>query len=207
MVAAVSGRAGYVYFLSNPSMPGLVKIGRTARHPEKRVSELTSATGVPTPFRLEGFIRTDDAVRTESEIHRRMGATRVNRRREFFSVDPRRAVAVARTVAKDERTAFSTGAASRSAFRSILHLALLFAYFNVALFIWHPGFPALWKIAAANAALAFLVPGRFWSRALRAVGRAPLPAHAAIVAVLATAAHVFRPGLGSWAFGIASSAL
>lgn len=43
---------GYVYILSNPSMPGLLKIGMTRFDPTRRVQELSSATGVPTQFQL-----------------------------------------------------------------------------------------------------------------------------------------------------------
>ena len=39
---------GYVYILSNPSMPGLVKIGRTMRSVEGRASELYQTGGANT---------------------------------------------------------------------------------------------------------------------------------------------------------------
>jgi hypothetical protein len=42
--------SGFIYVLINVSMDGLVKIGKTQRDPEKRAIELSSATGVPTPF-------------------------------------------------------------------------------------------------------------------------------------------------------------
>ena len=35
----------YIYILSNPSMPNLIKVGKTTKHPSKRMSELHS-TGV-----------------------------------------------------------------------------------------------------------------------------------------------------------------
>ena len=41
---------GWVYVLTNPAMPGLVKIGLTSRNPQVRAAELTQATGVPAPF-------------------------------------------------------------------------------------------------------------------------------------------------------------
>ena len=41
---------GYVYVLINSSMPNLVKIGKTTKDPNERVKELSSATGVATPF-------------------------------------------------------------------------------------------------------------------------------------------------------------
>ena len=44
---------GIIYVLTNPSMPGLVKIGKTARGDvNARLSELYS-TGVPVPFECE----------------------------------------------------------------------------------------------------------------------------------------------------------
>ena len=42
--------SGYVYVLINPSMENLVKIGKTKREPNERAKELSSTTGVPTPF-------------------------------------------------------------------------------------------------------------------------------------------------------------
>src|SRR6185369_11781349 len=41
------GGPGFVYALINPSMTGLVKVGRTERDPTGRAHELSSATGVP----------------------------------------------------------------------------------------------------------------------------------------------------------------
>ena len=42
----MAGEFGYVYILTNPSMPGLVKVGKTTNTPNQRMSELHS-TGVP----------------------------------------------------------------------------------------------------------------------------------------------------------------
>nr|WP_250807776.1 GIY-YIG nuclease family protein [Neorhizobium tomejilense] len=182
MAPSISGRAGYVYLLSNPSMPGLVKIGRTTRDPARRAGELTAASGVPTPFYLEGFIKTDDAVRTEAEIHRRMGADRVNRRREFFRADPAEALKIARTVAGTERTRFSTGKAASRKSHGLVHLAMFALYTNAAFWICGLDYGEAWKPVAANAALALLLPGRYWAMATRAFGRRPIPAH--LVALL-----------------------
>ena len=41
---------GYVYVMINPSCEGLVKIGKTTKDPEERAKDLSSATGVATPF-------------------------------------------------------------------------------------------------------------------------------------------------------------
>jgi len=43
---------GWVYAFSNPSMPGLIKLGSTLRRPEDRAKELFK-TSIPTPFKIE----------------------------------------------------------------------------------------------------------------------------------------------------------
>ena len=40
---------GIVYVLTNPAMPGMVKIGKTGREVEARLNDLYT-TGVPLPF-------------------------------------------------------------------------------------------------------------------------------------------------------------
>ena len=40
------------YVLVNESMPGLVKIGKTTQSVEKRMKELSSPTGIASPFYL-----------------------------------------------------------------------------------------------------------------------------------------------------------
>ena len=77
---------GYVYLLSNPSMPGLVKIGCTDRSPDERISELSSLTGIPTPFRLEYSVCLRDHVEAERDIHQTLVTHRVSGSREFFTV-------------------------------------------------------------------------------------------------------------------------
>lgn len=86
--------SGYLYLLANPAMPGLVKIGWTSRQPDERVSELTSATGVPSPFILIYDLFVQDAQRAESWIHARLSerGLRASQNREFFTVSPTEAV-------------------------------------------------------------------------------------------------------------------
>lgn len=80
-------RPGIVYVLTNDSIPGLVKIGRTSRNADLRASELWQ-TGVPTPFEVYAAIRTINCVELEGYIHRELRKERVHRFREFFAVDP-----------------------------------------------------------------------------------------------------------------------
>jgi hypothetical protein len=88
--------AGYVYILSNPSFPALLKIGKTERDPtEYRISELYT-TGVPSPFKVEYYAFVKDHHRLEKVIHSRLSSLRHNTSREFFSVSVEEAVLIIR---------------------------------------------------------------------------------------------------------------
>jgi hypothetical protein len=86
---------GIVYVLSNAAMPNMIKIGRTSGEGVgRRVAELSRATGVPLPFKVEVARTVHDAVLVERALHVAFGPDRVNPAREFFSIDPFRAIAV-----------------------------------------------------------------------------------------------------------------
>lgn len=74
---------GYVYILSNPSMPGILKIGRTTRSVEGRANELYQ-TGVPTPFVVEHSVLSPDCAELEQIMHDSLEAYRIAAGREFF---------------------------------------------------------------------------------------------------------------------------
>ena len=79
-----------VYVLTNPAMPGIVKIGMTDRPDvQRRMGELYS-TGVPLPFDcvIAREIEDRDAVEIERALHTAFGPNRINLSREFFQVDP-----------------------------------------------------------------------------------------------------------------------
>ena len=81
---------GYIYCLSNDSMPGLLKIGEIhtdGRTPEDRVRELYT-TGVPLPFTIEFAKKVANPAEAEARIHAFISDKRVNPRREFFKVTP-----------------------------------------------------------------------------------------------------------------------
>lgn len=79
--------AGWVYVLSNQFMPGIYKIGMTTTSPATRAKELSSATGVPAPFKIEAAFHCDDPARSEASIHEALAELRVNESREFFQED------------------------------------------------------------------------------------------------------------------------
>lgn len=70
----------------NQYMPGVVKIGKTTDAPEKRAKDLSSATGVPTPFLIAYYIKVDDCDRFEKQIHQVLEKKRVNENRELFRI-------------------------------------------------------------------------------------------------------------------------
>ena len=77
---------GYVYCLSNDSIPGLLKIGMTTRTPEERARELYT-TGVAIPFKVEFSIKVDNPLKTEHQLHALFNEYRV-KSREFFQITP-----------------------------------------------------------------------------------------------------------------------
>src|SRR5881409_3827309 len=79
---------GFVYLLSNPAMPGLVKIGQTTRTVEERVAELSASTGVPTPFVIEAAFASVHPWADETRVHTHLAAYRYMRQREFFRLYP-----------------------------------------------------------------------------------------------------------------------
>lgn len=93
-------RRGYVYVLSNPSMPGIVKIGRTFRDPRARAAELSGATGVPMPFKIEATVSTWNCVWLEKLVHIDLRRRRVNANREFFRCTIEEALEATETASK-----------------------------------------------------------------------------------------------------------
>lgn len=77
--------SGTVYFLSNKSMPGYLKIGCTSRNIIDRVKELDKSTSVPEPFKIEAYFISKNQFSDELEIHRLFDEYRVPNK-EFFKI-------------------------------------------------------------------------------------------------------------------------
>jgi hypothetical protein len=76
---------GSVYVMRSGSHGiDLYKIGLTRREPSERASELSGATGVPTPFEVLARWEVGDVKAVEAEAHKRLKHYKVNKRREFF---------------------------------------------------------------------------------------------------------------------------
>lgn len=87
---------GIVYLLTNPVMPGLVKIGMTTRDDiDDRMRELYS-TGVPVPFECQFACRVKkaDCAKIEKALHTAFAPQRINANREFFRIQVEQAKAI-----------------------------------------------------------------------------------------------------------------
>lgn len=78
------GTRGIVYIISNPSMPGLVKVGKTINL-EDRLKSLYSS-GVPLPFRCVYAKQVENYSDVERKLHKGLNSHRENSNREFFRI-------------------------------------------------------------------------------------------------------------------------
>ena len=83
--------AEIVYILTNETMPGLVKIGRT-EDLSSRIAGLNSSTGVPLPFECYFAAEVKDCAKLEKILHQLFSENRINPQREFFKVEPERVI-------------------------------------------------------------------------------------------------------------------
>ena len=91
-------KAGWLYVISSPSLPGLTKIGCTRRlNPSIRIKELSSSS-LPEPFHAHCFVFSDDCFELENNIHKYFDKERVNHDREFFRIEPKEAIDVLKEI-------------------------------------------------------------------------------------------------------------
>lgn len=81
-----------VYVFTNPSMPGLCKIGMTNGESIQARLQQLNTTGVPLPFECHFAAEVDSCQRVERILHALFSEHRVNPRREFFQISPEKAV-------------------------------------------------------------------------------------------------------------------
>lgn len=89
-------KQGYVYLLTNPAMPGIVKIGMTHRDQlDARLKELYT-TGVPLPFECVYACKVpaNKCEELEQALHTAFEPARLNPNREFFRIKPEQAMAI-----------------------------------------------------------------------------------------------------------------
>ena len=102
---------GIVYLLTNPVMPGLVKIGMTTREDmDARIKELYS-TCVPVPFECQFACRVKkaDCAKIEKALHTAFSPQRINANREFFRIQVEQAKAILELFHHEDVTEEVTG--------------------------------------------------------------------------------------------------
>jgi T5orf172 domain. len=93
---------GIVYVLTNPAMPGLVKIGMTNRESvDARLKELFN-TSVPVPFECEYACKVEHSEKVEKALHLAFHPYRIHAQREFFKINPEQAIAILQLLDKSK---------------------------------------------------------------------------------------------------------
>jgi hypothetical protein len=78
------GNKGIIYIISNPAIPGLVKIGKTVNL-EKRMKQHFNSS-VPLPFRCVYAKKVKNYSEVERKLHKGLKSHRENPNREFFRI-------------------------------------------------------------------------------------------------------------------------
>jgi len=91
-----------IYVMSNPTFPGLLKIGYTGKEIEIRCKDLSRASGVPTPFKVEFIYKLHArGEELEHEIHSYLKEYRTSNQREFFEMGLKQAIEAVKNVGKN----------------------------------------------------------------------------------------------------------
>jgi len=88
--------AQIIYILTNPAMPGLVKVGRTTDPEIQNRMRSLYTTGVPVPFKCAFACMVENSVQLERALHNILDPVRVNKSREFFEIHPNRIIPLLR---------------------------------------------------------------------------------------------------------------
>jgi len=91
-----------IYIMSNPTYPGLLKIGYTGKEIEIRRKDLSKATGVPTPFKVEFIYKLySRGGEMERELHKYLKEFRTSNQREFFDISLKEAINAIKVIGKN----------------------------------------------------------------------------------------------------------
>lgn len=96
--------SGYVYILTNPCFrKDWVKIGKTSRPVDTRSKELDN-TATPLPFEIYATLKTGHMTKIENHLHNSIDLIapklRIRPHREFFNINPERALKLLRDAAQ-----------------------------------------------------------------------------------------------------------
>jgi hypothetical protein len=107
-VDKIINNLGWVYVLTNDSMPNIVKIGYTTQSPYARAKQLSKATGVPQPFYVSYAVSTLMFIELEARAHELLADYRVNDSREFFYQTPCQAFELIMKLAEQVKNKYFT---------------------------------------------------------------------------------------------------
>jgi hypothetical protein len=85
---------GIIYLLTNPVMPGIVKIGKTTQEDVKVRMQQLYQTGVPVPFECVYAATVNNIDEVEKALHMAFHPNRLNPKREFFEIDTIQAISI-----------------------------------------------------------------------------------------------------------------
>jgi len=85
---------GIIYILSNPAMPGIIKIGKTTQEDVKTRMQQLYQTGVPLPFECVYAASVNNIDEVEKALFVAFSPNRINPKREFFEMDAIQAIAI-----------------------------------------------------------------------------------------------------------------
>jgi hypothetical protein len=91
---------GIIYLLSNPAMPGIIKIGRTTNEDVKVRMQQLYQTGVPLPFECLYAATVNNIDDVEKALHIAFNPSRLNPKREFFEIDAMQAIAIIKIITR-----------------------------------------------------------------------------------------------------------
>ncbi len=92
---------GWIYILTNPSLQkDILKIGKTNRGPEERAKEISSPTGVATPFNVAYKLKVIDCDIVETIIGKELQRYKYSQNREFFKLPLNTAIRIVKIVSK-----------------------------------------------------------------------------------------------------------
>lgn len=86
--------SGIIYLLSNPAMPGIIKIGKTTQEDVKVRMQQLYQTGVPLPFECVYAATVNNIDDVERALHVAFSPNRLNPKREFFEIEATQAIAI-----------------------------------------------------------------------------------------------------------------
>ena len=79
-------KKGFIYVMTNSSMPGLLKVGMTSKNPKIRALDKDmNTTGVPTPWKVQYYAWFDDTALAESIAHDKL--EQYHHAKEYFKTD------------------------------------------------------------------------------------------------------------------------